>query len=71
MDRKKEVRKTRKKLPIDSFKILRIQFTESESGRLECHKQELKDHLSGTYSDQKRDRELPPFPGLKRPTNLD
>ena len=36
---------------------------------MECTKKELEDHLSGTYSDPKRNEDLPPFPGLKRPTH--
>ena len=51
----------------DSFKFAKGLSAESKSGRLECTKKELQEHLSRT--DPKRDEDLPPFVGLKIPTH--
>ena len=34
---------------------------------MKCTKQELEDHLKETYSDIRRDEQMPPINGLKRP----
>ena len=44
-------------------------FTESKSGRLNCSKLELDDHIRKTYSDPLRDEPLPHMEGLKHPTS--
>ena len=35
---------------------------------MESTKEELESHLAQTYNDPRREEELPPFPGLKKPT---
>ena len=68
LDRRREVRKARKDFISDPYKFAKGLFTESKSGKLECTKQELESHLAQTYNDPRREEELPPFPGLKKPT---
>ena len=48
LDRRKEVRKTRKEFLNDPYKFAKSLFTENKSGRLECTKEELEQHLSQT-----------------------
>ena len=40
-----------------------------KSGRLNCSKTELDDHIRKTYSDPLRDESLPPMDGLKHPSS--
>lgn len=40
----------------------------SKSGKLECMKDELENHLKATYSDPKREDKLSRMAGLQRPT---
>ena len=63
------MRKTRKDFLADPYKFAKGLFTENKSGKLECTKEELEKHLAETYSDPRREEDLPPCPGLKRPTH--
>ena len=69
IERKREVKATRKKFLDDPYKFAKGLFTESKAGKLECPKEELESHLAKTYNDAMRDEELQqPVGGLLRPT---
>ena len=68
LDRKKERTKSRREFIKDPYKFTKGLFTESKSGRLECTKDELEQHLKNTYSDKTNKAPLPDMEGLRRPT---
>ena len=69
IERKREVKATRKKFLDDPYKFAKGLFTESKAGKLECLKEELKSHIAMTYNDAMRDEELQQLAGgLLRPT---
>jgi len=69
VERKKEVKETRKKFLDDPYKFAKGLFTENKGGKLECTKEELESHLAQTYNDPRRDEDLQqPSGGLQRPT---
>ena len=69
VERRKEVKKSRKEFLEDPYKFAKGLFLESKAGKIKCTKGELEEgHLANTYSDPRRDEELSPFTGRKRPT---
>ena len=67
MLRKKERHRCRHNFVKNPYKFAKGIFTESKSGNLECTKQELENHLRCTYSDPKREVEMPEIHGTRRP----
>lgn len=68
LERKKERTKCRREFIQDPYKYTKGLFTESKSGRLECTREELEEHLKDTYSDKTKEAELPDMKGFRRPT---
>ena len=68
-ERRRERKRCYKKFVSDPYKFARALFVESRSGKLQCDKTELEDHIKQTYRDEHRRDELPPMPGLKKPSH--
>ena len=66
-ERRKESRRTRERFLKNPYAATKKMFTESKSGRLNCSKAELDNHIRETYSDPLREEPLPPMKGLKHP----
>ena len=65
--RRREARRTREQFLKDPFGSVKKLFAEARNGELACSKQELDDHVRATYSDPRREEEIPYMQGLKRP----
>ena len=68
LNRKKEKEKTKKEFTNDPFKFVKGIFTKSNSGTLNCTKEELEDLFKETYNDSKRGERLPYMKKLNTPT---
>ena len=66
--RRKERRRAREQFLKNPYEAAKKLFTEARSGKLKCTKEELDAHVRQTYSDPKRNEQLPDMRGLKRPT---
>ncbi|KAL9976249.1 hypothetical protein ACROYT_G013521 [Oculina patagonica] len=69
LSRRKEKKKVRQQFVKNPYKFAKGLFVESKSGKLECAKEELENHLKATYSDPKREDKLPRMAGLQKPTS--
>ncbi|KAL9964680.1 hypothetical protein ACROYT_G028355 [Oculina patagonica] len=69
LSRRKEKKKVRQQFVKNPYKFAKGLFVESKSRKLECAKEELENHLKATYSDPKREDELPRMAGLQKPTS--
>ena len=63
-----ESKRLRNQFPKSPYDFAKKLFTEARNGKLACTKEQFVDHIKQTYSDPKRDDELPHMEGLKHPT---
>ena len=66
--RRQKKKKVRQGFIKDPYKFAKGLFSESKSGKLECTKEELENHLKETYSDPEGQYRLPRMAGLQTPT---
>ena len=68
LQRRKKREQCRKSFLKEPFKFAKTLFSEARSGKLECSKEELENHLKSVYGDENRMKERPPIEGLRRPS---
>ena len=68
LERRKKRKFTRSKFIENPFKFAKTLFQETRSGRLECTKDEMENHLKETYNDKERENELSDMKGIPKPT---
>ena len=68
-DRKRERKRCRKGFTSNPYQFGKGLFDENKSGKLTCSKEDLEKHLKETYTDLKRNEELPYINELKKPTS--
>ena len=66
--RRRESRRNREQFIKNPYQAAKKLFTEARSGSLKCTKEELDAHVKQTYSDPRREEEMPHIRGLKYPT---
>ena len=66
-ERRRQKKRAREQFLKNPYGVAKKMFTEAKSGRLECTKEELDEHLKKTYTDPKKNDRLPQLRGLKHP----
>ena len=67
-ERRRESKRTRERFIKNPYKAVKKMFVEPRNGSLQCTKEELDEHVRKTYSDPRREEEMPHINGLKYPS---